>query len=177
MIIYPTWWRGGCPDVERTLKDLFTYPANLAATNLVGVDVVTWLPNPEAAEAWLGAGNGYLRVYRTGGAVDRDKLPWVDCTRVQIAAWCTSRDASWELIEYVREILGAYTNGGTVQRSTTSLSGLTTTFIFVPGELVGPQLMPEQIRDDRLVPVTFEIQTDRPKGLPDYRELLELDTE
>jgi hypothetical protein len=35
--------------------------------------------------------------------------------------------------------------------------------------------LPEQIRDDRLVPVTFEIQTDRPKGLPDYREQLQLD--
>lgn len=175
MITYPTFWRGGCPDVERTIKDLFTHTGNLSATDLTGVDVVSWLPQPADAAAWLNLGNGYLRVYRTGGAVNRDKYPWVDQTRVQIAAWCYNRDASWELIEYVREILGAFTDGGTVKRSTTSLSGLTTTFIRVPGELVGPQLLPEQIRDDRLVPVTFEIQTDRPKGLPDYREQLLLD--
>lgn len=175
MITYPSWWRGGCPDVERTIKDLFTYTQNLAAVDLTGIQVVSWLPQPIDAAAWLNQGNGYLRVYRTGGAVDRDKHPWVDITRVQIAAWCTSRDASWGLIEYVREILGVFVDGGTVKRSTTSLSGLTTTFIRVPGELVGPQLLPEQIRDDRLVPVTFEIQTDRPKGLPDYREQLQLD--
>lgn len=174
-ITYPTWWRGGCPDVERTIKDLFTHSANRAAANLVGVDVVSWLPQPKDAAAWLNQGNGYLRVYRTGGSVDRNKYPLVDVTRVQIAAWCTNRDASWGLIEYVREILGAFETGGTVHRSTTSLFGLTTTFIRVPGELVGPQLLPEQIRDDRLVPVTFEIQTDRPKGLPDYREQLQLD--
>jgi hypothetical protein len=174
-ITYPTFWRGGCADVERTIKDLFTHTENLAASGLTGLEVVSWLPQPADAAAWLNAGNGFLRVYRTGGTVDRDKHPMVDMTRVQIAAWCTNRDASWELIEYVREILYAFVDGGTVKRSTTSIFGLTTTFIRVPGELVGPQLLPEQIRDDRLVPVTFEIQTDRPKGLPDYREQLQLD--
>ena len=44
----------------------------------------------------------------------------------------------------------------------------------VPGEIVGPQLVPEQFRDERLVPVTFEVHADRRKGLPDYRTALGL---
>lgn len=175
MITYPTWWRGGAPDVERTLKDLFTHPENVAAQGLSGVDVRSWLPTPDVASQWLADDNGYLRVYRTGGRIDRTVYPWVDETQVQIAAWCSSRDASWDLIEYVREMLLAYTDGGLVKRSTPTRSGLNTTYIRVPGELLGPELIPELILDDKLVLVTFEIHTDRPKSLPDYRELLQLD--
>lgn len=175
MITYPSWWRGGSPDAERTIKDLFTHPANTAAAGLSGVDVRSWLPLPDKARAWLDGDNGYLRVYRVGGQINRDRRPWVDQTRIQIAAWCANRDDSWELIEYVREMLWAFEDGGTVHRSETTRSGLDTTFIKVQGELLGPQLIPEQILDDKLVPVTFEIHTDRPKSLPDYRELLELD--
>jgi hypothetical protein len=175
VITYPEFWRGGCPDVERTIRDLFTHPENVAAQGLSGVNVVSWLPKPAEAAAWFAQGNGYLRVFRLGGPEDRTRKAYVDQTRVQIAAWTENRDDSWELIEYVREMVWAYEKGGTVHRSAATLSGLTTTYIKVEGELLGPQLIPEQILDDRLVPVTFEIHTDRPKSLPDYRELLQLD--
>ena len=44
----------------------------------------------------------------------------------------------------------------------------------VPGELVGPQLIPEQMRDEKLVPTTFEIHINRPDGLPNYRQSMGL---
>lgn len=175
MIVYPPWWRGGSADAERTMKDLFTFPENVAAQGLSGVDVRAWLPTPDVARAWMDQGNGILRAYRTGGRINRDVYPWVDESQVQFAAWCSSRDAAWDLIEYVREMLLAYTDGGQVQRSAPTRSGLTTTYIRVPGELLGPELIPELILDDKLVLSTFEIHIDRPKSLPDYRELLQLD--
>lgn len=181
MITYPSFWKGGSPDIERCLKDLFTVPENAPAGGLSGsdllsgVDIRSWLPTPSVAADWFAQGNGYLRVYRTGGQMTRQQNGWVDQARVQLAAWCANRDQSWELIEYVREMLAMYEDGGTVHRSSPSPTGLRTTRIRVQlPELTGPQLIPEQILDDKLVPVTFEIHTDRPKSLPDYRELLQL---
>lgn len=158
MIGYPAWYAGGCPDVEKVLKDLFT-------SLLTGVEVVSWLP-PDYANK-LESGTAYLRVFRLGGQLNIDRRAWVDQTRVQFAALSASRDDATNLMEFVRQVLYAYADGGHVH-------GETTTFIQVAGEIVGPQLIPEQMRDERLIAVTFEIRTDRPKGLPDYRHELNL---
>lgn len=157
MIGYPVWYAGGCPDAERVLKDLFT-------GLLTGVAVVAWLP-PDYATT-LQSGTAFLRVFRMGGSLNVDNKNWVDQTRIQIAALSASRDESWALIEFVRQVLYSFRDGGHVQGSGT------TTFIQVEGELTGPQLIPEQMRDERLVPVTFEIHLDRPRGLPNYRDHL-----
>lgn len=160
MIGYPAWYQGGCPDVERVIRDLFS-------GLLTGVDVVSWVP-PDYAST-LAAGGAFLRVFRLGGRINVDSRAWVDETRVQFAALSSSRDDSWQLIEFVRQVLYAFRDGGTV------VGPSSTTFIVVPGEVVGPQLIPEQMRDERLVPVTFDVHTDRPKGLPNYRQGLALD--
>lgn len=159
MIGYPVWYRGGCPDVERVLRDLLS-------AQLTGVSVVSWLP-PDYATT-LTDGGAFVRVFRMGGRINVDNRNWVDEARVQIAALCAGRDDSWALIEFIRQVMYAYRDGGSV------LSNGSKVFIEVPGEVVGPQLIPEAMRDERLVPVTFDVYTDRPRGLPIYREELGL---
>lgn len=160
MIGYPDWYEGGCPDVEAVMRDLFM-------DLLTGVEVVSWVPPDYASQ--LASGIAYLRIFRLGGRINVDSKSWVDETRVQFAALSASRDDSWHLIEFVRQILYAFRFGGAV------IGSASTAFIVVDGEVVGPQLIPEQMRDERLVPVTFEVHVDRPKGLPNYRQELSLD--
>ena len=160
--IYPDWYDGGCPDIEAVLIDLFT-------PLLGGVNVVSWFPPDYASQ--MAGGTSYLRVFRMGGQINIDTKSWVDQTRVQVAALCLQRDDSWALIEFVRQVLYAYNQGGSIRRA-----DATSTFVVVPGEVLGPQFIPEQLRDERLVPVTFEVHADRPKGLPSYRQALGLDS-
>jgi hypothetical protein len=163
VIGYPAWYQGGQPDVERVMRDLF-------AALLPSVSVVSWLPPDYAAQ--LTDGIAFLRVFRMGGRLNIENRNWVDETRVQVAALTATRDDSWALIEFVRQVLYAYRDGGNVSVS----SNGSTAFIEVPGEVVGPQLIPEAMRDERLVPVTFDVYTDRPRGLPNYRKELGLNS-
>lgn len=161
MIGYPAWYKGGGPDVERVVRDLF-------ASLVTNVKVVSWLP-PDYAQT-LATGGAFLRVFRQGGRYNVDTRNWVDEARVQFAALSATRDESWELIEFVRQVLYAYWGGGNVVVP----SNGTRAFIQTMGEVTGPQLMPEQMRDERLVPITFDVFVDRPRGLPIYRESLGL---
>jgi hypothetical protein len=160
VIGYPAWYLGGCPDVERVLKELFT-------DLLDGVEVISWLPPDFAAK--LSSGLAFVRIFRMGGAMNIDTKSYVDQTRVQIATLSGSRDDANLLMEFVRQVLYAFRFGGTVHGQTI------TAYIQVEGELVGPQLLPEQMRDERLIAATFQINVDRPKGLPNYRQELDLD--
>jgi len=152
LITYPSWYRGGYPDIEALMINLFQ-------PLLGGVQVVSWLPTPDVYDTQLGAGRGFLRACRTGGKICYDQKR--DEPRVQIAALTRIRDESWQMIEFVRQILDAFQKGGVVPGTTTSFE--------LAGEVVGPQLIPELIQDDRLVPVTFEFHVPKPKGLPNYR--------
>lgn len=176
---YPAWWKGGRWDVERLIRDLFTYTENGAAQGLSGVQVEpwnTWIHLDAAVrDAWLEAGNAYLLVHRMGGHVSRRKEQWVDVSIVTIGALTQSRDRSNELMAYVTDVLVEFDEGGDIERETPHRSGATTTFLTVPGEVVGPQLQPEQIGDDRLIPATWELHVDRPRGLPDSKAHLGLD--
>lgn len=155
MIGYPNWWRGGYPDIEKLLATLFS-------PLLTGVTVTHWLPAQDVIEASLANGDAYLRIYRTGGKINREQNR--DEPNVQIAALSHSRDASWELVEFIRTgVLEQYDEASIVPGTTHQLR--------CPGEVVGPQLIPEQLRDDRLVPITFAFHTWKPKGLR-YRQAL-----
>lgn len=156
---YPAWYLGGCPDAEKVLKTLFD-------GLLTGVQVVSWMP-PDYATT-LSNGDAFLRVFRTGGRLNVENRNWVDETRIQVATLSASRDGSWALMEFVRQVLYAYRDGGHVHGFGSPI------FIQSQGELVGPQLIPEQMRDERLVLATFEIHIDRPRGLPNYRDSLDL---
>ncbi|MBY0440985.1 MAG: hypothetical protein K2Q25_02420 [Mycobacteriaceae bacterium] len=163
MIGFPGWWavgEGGYPNVQKLLRNLFQ-------PLLTYVNVLSWLPKPAVYEEHLSSGGGYLRFYRTGGAINRENKR--DQPRVQCAALTRSSDDSWELIEFTRQILETFgVEGGGIVPGTTQK-------LYCAGEVVGPQLIPELVQDDRLVPVTFELHTWKPSGLPDYRQQLGLD--
>jgi hypothetical protein len=164
-IVYPDWYQGGRYDVERVLRDLFTDPANMAQIP-AGVKAVSWIP-PDYAEV-LATGTAFLRIFRMGGSINVDSRNWVDQPRVQFAALSAIRDDSWALLTFACEVLDAYRDGGHVMSNSKKI------FIQVAGEIVGPQLIPEQMRDERLVTVTYEIHVDRDRRLPYYRTALNL---
>lgn len=175
-IAYPSFWLGGRWDIERLLRDVFMFADNVSAQGLSGVKVEPFLTQNSDREAWLKQGNGWLLVHRRGGPADLEF--GVDKSVTEIAALTKSRDESLELMSYVTDVLMSFgTDGGTVYRSAPHRSGLSTTFMTVPGEVVGPQLIPELMRDDRYVSTTWMINADRPRGLPNYRGALSLDSE
>lgn len=150
-ITYPAWYRGGFPNAEDLVKTLF-------APLLTGVTAVSWLPKQDEVEQTLNAGGGYLRVYRSGGSINRPQNR--DEPNVQFVALTRSRDKSWELIEFVRQVLEQF-------ESTAVVPG-TIHKMHCAGELLGPQLTPGEMRDDRIVPVTFTLHTWKPGGLGNY---------
>lgn len=174
-LTYPDFYLGFRWDIERLVHDVFTYEENKAAL-IEGLAVVPWLPPQPERDAWLSQGNAFLWVHRLGGSLNTSTLPGTDESVVQMAGLTRSRDESNELMSYVAMVFTAYgREGGLVQRSTPHLSGSSTTFMRVPGEVVGPQLIPERFRDERLIPAQWEIHADLPKDLPDYREALGLE--
>jgi hypothetical protein len=172
-LTYSSAWRGGRWDVERLLADVFTFPENVSATWVDGLRVERMFTEVNGIEEHLAAGDGILWLHRRGGHLNA--LTQRDESIVELAIQTSSADASKTLASFVTSVLEAFGDeGGTVHRSTPHLSGLSTTFMVVPGEVVGPQLIPELIRDERWVPMTWQIHAERPKGLPDYRESLGL---
>lgn len=176
MISYPGWWKGGRWDAELLINDLFTFPENLASVGLEGILCEPFPPGNTDREAWLKQGNGYLLVHRNGGRLNKSSKNWVDECVVTVGALTKSRSESNTLQSYIASVLCEFEDGDTVRRDPAHahLSGLSTTFMKVPGEVVGPQLSPELLRDERLVPSVWNIHADWPRGLPDYRQALGL---
>lgn len=173
-LAYPGFWRGFRWDVERLLDDLYTFDANPSA--LEGLRVEPFFAPNSDREAWLSQGNAYLLVHRRGGTLTGETDQLIDESVVDLAALTPSRDTSNDLMSYVTGILDAFgEEGGTVHRSSPHRCGLSTTFMAAPGEVVGPQLIQELIREKRIVPATWEIHAAVPRGLPNYREALGLD--
>lgn len=150
-ITYPGWWdreQMGFPNIENLLKTLFTPLVS-------GITVTYWLPSQDVIEDTLEDGGGFLRIYRTGGAVNLQQNR--DEPNVQIAALTKSRDISWDLLEFARTgVLGQFEKAAIVPGTTHRLQ--------YEREVLGPQLIPEQFRDERLVPSTFSLHTWRQSG-------------
>lgn len=172
-ITYPAWWKGGRWELERLLRDLFTFEDNPAAQGVTGLRVERMFTQVDGQEDHLNAGNGFLFVHRRGGHLNR--VTRTDEAIAELAALTNSADESNALMEYVSAVLEEFEDGGTVHRRQPHLSGLSTTFMTVPGEVVGPVMNPELLRDERWVPATWAIHAARPGGIPDYREPLGLD--
>lgn len=176
MIGYPNWWLGGRWDVEELLADLFTFTENTAAQGLTGLLVEPFMATTSDREKHLASGGGYLLVHRVGGHFVRGTRNDVDASIMQLGGLTASRHESNQLMSYVTDVLNGYEDGGTVHRSPDYVhpSGLSTTFMKVPGEVVGPQLIPASFQDERMCPAMWNIDVDRPRGLPDTREALGL---
>lgn len=166
MLTLPAWYQGGCPDVEKdVLRPLFQ--PLLTASD---IEVVSWIPKPDVYVQKLADGGGYLRTYRTGGR-------WNDSENrdepiVQLAALMPTRAASWELIEFVRQVLTCFIRQTGIVTPTAPGTPIK---LSAEGEVAGPQLIPQLLQDDKLVPITFQLYTWKQKGLPDYRAALEID--
>lgn len=157
MITFPAWYHGGYPDIEKLLTNYFQ--------PMLSVSVVSWLPKPKVYEDVLSNGEGFLRIYRTGGRINREEKR--DEPKVQFAALTRSRDDSWALVEFVRQVFEAgFHKGAIVPTTVHTLTAV--------GEAVGPQLIPELLQDDRLVPITYELHVQKPAGLDKYRQALGL---
>ncbi|MCX8559773.1 hypothetical protein OS122_02520 [Mycolicibacterium mucogenicum] len=145
-ISYPDWWdrdQFGYPNAENLLKTLLV-------PLISGITVTPWLPSESVIEQTLDAGGGFLRIYRTGGRVNYEQKR--DEPNVQLAALTKSRDASWDLIEFARTgVLAQFEKPAVVPGTQYELQCL--------GEVVGPQLIPAEMRDERLVPATFMLHT------------------
>lgn len=155
--MFPEWYGGGFPDAEKLLESLYE-------PLLTDVELVPWLPKPSEYEATLKAGKTILRIRRTGGSINFDENR--DEPRVQIAAIARKRSTSWELIEFCRQMLFDGFNRGAIVPGTTHQ-------MQAASEVLGPQLIAENIVEPRLVPITFGLFTWKPGGL-NYREALGL---
>lgn len=155
---FPAWYAGGFVDIERLLGEY--YQALLA-----NVIVLNWFPPDTELLETVEAGTIYLRIFRSGGRIvfDEDGKAEVDRPHVQFAAMSGSRDLSWEVIEFVRNTLYPFTRGGGRMQTTNLYAVITCN-----GEVLGPSLTAEAFRDPRLVPVTFELESQRRKGLPGF---------
>lgn len=155
---FPAWYRGGNVDIEVLLMGWFQ-------ELLTGVTVLTYFPPDKEVLEAVQTGASYLRMFRSGGRIVQDGHKSIDQTHMQFAAMSASRDLSWEIIEFVRQMLYTfYPDGARIQTATLYA------VITCNGEMVGPSMTPEAFRDPRLVPVTFELQTERRKGLPSLSE-------
>lgn len=152
----PVWWQGGFPNIEQLLTTLFQ-------PLLTDVTVLSWLPDRVTYEAQMSAGKGYLRLFRTGGKINWDEKR--DEPNVQFAAFTPSRDQSWDLIEFARTgVLREFMRAAAIVPATIHQ-------LQCSGEVVGPQLIPEQFRDDKVVLSTFGFYTKQPKSM-NYRQHL-----
>jgi hypothetical protein len=157
--LFPAWYEGGFVDIERLLTDWF-------AALLPAITCLTWFPPEEELLYQIEQGTIYLRIFRSGGRIVFDEESGdgnVDRSHVQFAGMSASRDLSWEVIEFVRNVLYCFKRGGA--RMTTASTYATITCI---GEVTGPMLTPEAFRDQRLVPITFELDSQRRKGVPSF---------
>lgn len=158
LIGFPPWYGGGFVDIERLLSGFY----DVLLTN---VTVLNWFPPDTELLDDVEAGIIYLRIFRSGGRIvfDEDGKAEVDRPHVQFAAMSKSRDLSWEVIEFVRNTLYPFSRGGGRMQG-----GDLYAVITCNGEVLGPSLTAEAFRDPRLVPITFELESQRRKGLPSF---------
>jgi hypothetical protein len=154
---FPAWWtesvRKSIPKIEDVCIALFD-------PLLTGVHCVYWLDTDQQTQQVLfEQAEAYLRIVRLGGEVDEENNR--DIHRVQFAAASESRNLSWEILAFVQRVLYAFDDTSRVLMP----NGAKVSMKF-RGERLGPLLDPQQIRDARLVPVTVELETPFPKGLP-----------
>ncbi len=154
---FPAWWT---PEVRARIPKIEDVGIALFSPLLSGVHCVYWLDTDQQTQQVLFEdAEAYLRVVRLGGEVDLENKK--DIHRVQFAAASESRNLSWEILAFVQRVLYAFDD---------------TSYVLMPngakvalrfrGERLGPLLDPQQIRDARLVPLTVELETPFPKGLP-----------
>jgi hypothetical protein len=168
-LTFPGWYEGGFPDREQVVMDALAPVLSVVDVfDGTGAQILdNQVPRRPLACTFLPANYRdvlpILRIHRTGGASDVNAI--TDPAVVQVAAIAETRADSWELLEYCRQWLLTYRDGGTVVRANGSH-----TVIDKVEELVGPQQLPELNPDFRMVPFQFRVTCRRPRGIPDYQK-------
>lgn len=162
-VTFPVWWtptdRAKLIKIEDVGIALFSEPANNAVVD--GLHGRYWLDTDQQTQRILfDEDEAYLRVVRLGGEVDWENR--MDIHRVQFAAAHQDRNMSWDIIGFVQRVLYAYERASYV-----IMPGGAKVVLEFRGETLGPLLDPQQIRDERLVPVTVQLGTPWPKGIHD----------
>lgn len=159
MITFPDWWRGGYPDAELVVLDLVQTYLDLLTPQGVAV---AWLTKDHTDT--VNSGTPVVRVYR-GGAAENGLF---DPAIVQLGVIAATRRDSWEVAEYLRQVLRSFDRGGAVRREDGSI-----TMIESADEVVGPQQLPELNPDHRLVPFSVRVTFRYPRDMPDYAAIRE----
>lgn len=164
-VTWPDWWT---PEVRAAIPKIEDVGIALFSPILGGVRCVYWLDTDQQTQQVLFEyGEAYLRIVRVGGEVDLENQRNIH--RVQFAAASEDRNLSWDILALVQRVLYAFRNTQRVLMPDGSRVSMK-----FRGEGLGPLLDPQQIRDERLVPVTVELETPFPKGLPNIAQELGL---
>lgn len=160
-VAFPAWYKGGWPDRELVVMDLLQPFLDLLTPQGEAVRY-----RSQGYDDDVEAGGLLVRVYRGGGAADPACLR--DPASVQLAAITQSRQMSGDVIEYCRQIMLSYQSGGPVHMADD-------TFVEVDAvwEIMGPQEVPEDNPDERIVPLTFGVECRKPLIVPDYQRVIE----
>lgn len=162
---FPAWWT---PEIRARIPKIEDVCIALFDPLLDGTHCVYWLDTDEQTQQVIFTeGEAYLRIVRLGGEVDLEERRAIH--RVQFAALTDRRNLSWDILAFVQNVLYAFRD----TRRVLMPDGAKVPLKF-RGERLGPLLDPQQIRDARLVPVTVELETALPKGLPRIEQELGL---
>ncbi|WP_228002140.1 phage tail termination protein [Nocardia australiensis] len=157
MITFPNWYEGGFPDRELVVLDLVQKYLDLLTPQGVAC---TWLPDD--VTDLINAGVPVVRVYR--GGMGSDGL--FDAAAIQLGVLTATRQDSWAVMEYLRQVMLSFAHGGPVRHEDGSI-----TMIASIDEVVGPQQIPDLNPDHRLVPATFRVECRLPRDRPDYTSI------
>jgi len=168
----PNWYEGGFPDRELVVMDLLKPFLDLVDVLDADGDPVLDGATPRRPYVCTVLPNDYsdrlpvVRVFRAGGAADADIK--VDPAMVQVAVVADSREDSWKLLEYCRQMLLSFHDGGTVTRTDGSK-----TLIDTVSEMVGPAQFAELNPEKRFTQLNFRVTCRKPRGGPDYQKIRE----
>lgn len=160
MAFLPDWYTLKYDDIEDALCDYFEWVTNNE------VLVCTWLP-PDYYDPTSGNGTEpTLRIWRQPGRADQSLR--TDEALVQIAAITRKRSDTWQLIDFVREMMDDDVIAGfPIPRKDGSVTKFRKS-----EEWLGPQIVPEQLYDDKFIPVTFKVPTREKRLRPNFRQIL-----
>jgi hypothetical protein len=162
----PDWYSDpGYIDVEALFVDLFKWLLPGFTNEQIGTVIPDGWYTP-----WEGEPKPLIRVWRRPGNAD-DQLP-IDHALVNIATLSRSRQDSWKLNGFVRDVMHEIVGVKIPRRNEQRQWTQEKTVINTCQEWVGSTQLPEQFVDDKFVPTTFNVSVDRKKMIPDYKKIL-----
>lgn len=156
-ITFPSWYKGGYPIAEQVGMQILA--PHLAGLGPTPGTACTQLPLNYSAMAPI------VQCFRMPGGIDGDTR--MDHSILYVGAIAPNPDDDWALYEFCRQILLSYQYGGTV-----IMPDSTSVLIASISEMQGPEQVAEMNPQFRLTPGTFHMVFPRPRGLPNYTQIL-----